>query len=99
MLDGNEVDEGGGELLSDCISEGYQVYDLSKVAFYFVGGSLADAGEEEGVEKIGCEGVGEEGRVEDMREAADSKALQEERELDRRHDHAREGGHRERQRK
>ena len=53
MLDGNEVDEGGGELLSDCISEGYQVYDLAKVAFYFVGGSLADAGEEEGVEKQG----------------------------------------------
>ena len=57
-----------------------------------------EAQEEEGVDKIGCEGVDKEGRVEDMREAADSKALQEERELDRRHDHAQEGGHRERQR-
>ena len=49
--------------------------------------------------------VGEIGRVENMKETADAKALQEEREPDRqaassqrRHDHAREGGHRERQR-
>ena len=59
---------------------------------------LQETEEEEGVDEIGRENVDEEGRVEDTREAADLKALQEEREPNRRHDHAREGGHRERQR-